>query len=278
MLSVFDYFDFRLFLRDIFIEKKRQCKTFSHRSLAQKLGLSTSNFILLIMQGKRNLGADLRGKITEYFCMNTNETQYFETLVNLGQAKSDAEKNRLLSRLVGMRKSLRITTLTDAQIEYLSSWYNPVIRELVTSTDWNGDYARLGRMVRPAITASQARKAVRLLIDCGLIIECNGSYKQPSSLVSLFPKTVSPVITAFHREMALRAAEALDTPDTENRNMTGCTLHISRKTFDLITEELSECRKRILKLAQADNDADSVYHCNFHFFAVSQPEKKKKGK
>jgi uncharacterized protein (TIGR02147 family) len=276
LINIFDYFDYRQYLRELFDEKKRACAAFSHRALAQKLGLSTSNFILLVMQGKRNLNTDLRGKIAAFFGLGEKEAGYFETMISFAQAKTDSEKNRHLSRMISIRKSLQIYTLHDSQLEYLGKWYNPVLRELVTSLDWRGDFDLLARSVRPAITAAQAKRAVELLIECGLITLKDGEYVQTSSLITTNKTAISPVITNFHREMGQKALEALDAKDRENRNITGCTVHISKKTFERIKEELTQCRSRVLAPAQEDNNSDIVYQLNLQLFPVSAPARKRR--
>jgi uncharacterized protein (TIGR02147 family) len=276
LIDIFEYIDYRCYLRDLFNEKKKQGSAFSHRILAQRLGLSTSNYVMLIMQGKRNLNPDLRYRMSEVFKHTRKEAEYFENMVHFSHAKTDPEKNYYLSRILTLRKSVSRKVLDDTQYDYLSTWYNPVIRELVTHPDWDGDFEELGRMVRPAVTAAQARKSVELLIRCGLITAEGGRFIQSSPVIATQKEIVSVAVTGFHREMAKRAQEALDSPDKKNRNMTGCTLHISRKTFDLIKEELAQCRSRILAMAEADDAADSVFHVNFQLFPVSSIRKQGK--
>lgn len=273
MDTIFEYSDYRKYLRDLFDEKKRKNPVFSHRVLAQKLGLSTSNYVMLIMQGKRNLNADLRHRMSEVFGHNPRETDYFEEMVAFDHAKTDAEKNCHFGRMISMRKALNRKIIDDAHYEYLSTWYNPVIRELVTHQEWNGDFDALAKAVRPPITAVQAMRAVEILIECGLVTIENGMYVQTSPVVTYDTPTASIAVTNFHREMCKRALEVLDSPDRDQRNMTGCTLHVSEKTFHLIRDELSRCRARILAMAEIDDNADSVYHLNLHLFPVASSKK-----
>jgi len=273
MDTIFEYGDYREYLRDLFEEKKRKNPVFSHRVLAQKLGLSTSNYVMLIMQGKRNLNADLRYRMSEVFGHTPKEADYFEEMVAFAHAKTDAEKNCHFGRMISMRKALRMKVLDDAHYEYLSTWYNPVVRELVTHPEWNGDFDALAKAVRPPITAAQAKRAVQVLIECKLITMEDGAYVQTSPVVTYDVSTASIAVTNFHREMCKRALEVLDSPDREKRNMTGCTVHVSEKTFNLIRDELSRCRARILAMAEMDNAADSVYHLNLHLFPVASPIK-----
>jgi uncharacterized protein (TIGR02147 family) len=274
VITIFEYSDYRKYLRDVFDEKKRLNSGFSHRVLAQKLGLSTSNYVMLIMQGKRNLNADLRYRMSTVFKHSGKEAEYFEYMVNFAHAKTCSEKNYYFTKMISMRKLLKVKVLHDSQYEYLSTWYNPAIRELVTHSEWEGDFKLLAKMVRPAITAAQAKRSVELLIRCGLIIYDDGKYVQTSPLVTTEKSLVSLAITEFHQEMCKRARDILDSPDRENRNVTGATLHISRKTFEMIKEELARCRSNILAMAQADTEADSVYHVNLQLFPISSPKKK----
>ena len=276
MISIFEYTDYRKYLRELFDEKKRLNHGFSHRVLAQKLGLSTSNYVMLIMQGKRNLNAELRYRMSTVFKHDGKEAEYFENLVNFAHAKTSSEKNYYFNKMISMRKMLNMKVLHDSQYEYLSTWYNPVIRELVTHAEWDGDFEVLGKMVRPAITAAQARKSVDLLVRCGLISVVNGKYLQASPLVTTEKSIVSLAVTGFHQQMCRRALDILDSQDRENRNITGATLHVSRKTFEMIKEELARCRSNVLAMAQADTDADSVYHVNFQLFPVSSQKKKRR--
>jgi uncharacterized protein (TIGR02147 family) len=271
--SIFEYVDYRQYLRELFEEKKRLNPVFSHRVLAQRLGLATSNYVMLIMQGKRNLNADLRYRMSEVFGHSRKEAGYFEEMVAFAHAKTDAEKNCHFGRMISMRKFLKMKVLDDSKYEYLSTWYNPVVRELATHPEWDGDFDALAKAVRPPITAAQAKRSVQLLVDCGLITLENGKYVQTSPVVTYEKSTASIAVTNFHREMCKRALDALDSSDRDLRNMTGCTLHISKKTFDLIRDELTQCRARILAMAEMDTAADSVYHLNLHLFPVSMPKR-----
>ena len=56
-MDVFDYLNYRAFLRDYYVERKRKGKV-SFRSFSQRAGLKSPNYLKLVMDGERNLGAD----------------------------------------------------------------------------------------------------------------------------------------------------------------------------------------------------------------------------
>ena len=54
--SVYEYLDYRQFLRDHFAASKKAKPQYSFRYFSRRAGLSSSNFLKLVMDGKRNLG------------------------------------------------------------------------------------------------------------------------------------------------------------------------------------------------------------------------------
>jgi uncharacterized protein (TIGR02147 family) len=53
--DVFQYLDYRAFLRDYYKEKKAASKTFSYVNFARKAKISSSGFLLHVIKGERNL-------------------------------------------------------------------------------------------------------------------------------------------------------------------------------------------------------------------------------
>ncbi len=87
-INLFECSDFRQYLKDVFKEQKKLNHSFSHRFAASRLGLSTSNFLWLVMQAKRNLHPSLCFKLSELFKHTPRESDYFENMVAFGQAKT----------------------------------------------------------------------------------------------------------------------------------------------------------------------------------------------
>lgn len=54
-LSVFDFLDYRSFIRSWFALNKQGSKIFSHRYFAKRAGFKTSSFVKMVIDGKRSL-------------------------------------------------------------------------------------------------------------------------------------------------------------------------------------------------------------------------------
>lgn len=268
-INVFQYTDYREYLKVYFAERKKNDPKFSHRYLSRRLGLTTPNFIMLVMQGKRNITQPMAFRISGEFKHNPKETEYFETLTRFAKAETTSEKDRYFTRIMALRKTTNVDKIDEQQYEYYSNWYNLAIRELVTYPDFKGDYKWLSKKLVPRITETQAKRSVDLLLKLGLIQKKGTTYSRKSVLISTGPQVTSLAVANFHRTMAGRAAEAMDIIPKEERNMTAWTVNISQQGFERIKEAVAECRKKILAIAETEKEAERVYQMNFQLFPLS---------
>jgi uncharacterized protein (TIGR02147 family) len=273
-INIYQFTDYREYLTAYYNERKKTDAKFSHRYLSRRLGLSSPNFIMLVMQGKRNLTRPLAFKIYEEFKHNSKEAEYFESLVGFAQAETTSEKDRYFSRMIALRKTTDVDKIDERQYEYYSNWYNLAVRELVTYSDFKGDFNWLAKKVFPPITPVQAKRSVELLLKLGFIQKKGKVYSRKSALITTGPAVTSLAVANFHRTMAQRASAAMDIIPKEERDMSACTVNISQKGFERIKEAVDECRKKVLEIAGADIPAERVYQVNFHVFPISAKNKK----
>ncbi len=269
--KLFEYDDYRSFLKDYFDEQRRLKSFFSHRYFAQKAGFSSHSFCAYLMEGKRNLTFDSVRKLIKGMSLAGKKAQYFEALVFYNQAKTANDKEQHLRSLQRIRRSTEFYRLNPKQASYYDHWYLPVLRELAVYAEWGGDFTRLGRLVRPAISADEARKGIQKLIEIELLQENpDGSYSQPSLVISA--ETIPGyVLRGARRDMILRAIEASDHYSRDERHLSYSVLATSRKVYEQASQMLDEVRKKILVLAMEDEQVDGIYAVNLNLFPLSQP-------
>jgi uncharacterized protein (TIGR02147 family) len=274
-INVYQYTDYRQYFKAYFDDRKKNDSKFSHRYLSRRLGLTSPNFIMMVMQGKRNLTRALAFKISEEFKHDPKEAEYFECMIGFAQAETVSEKDRYFNRITELRRKTDVDKIEESQYEYYSNWYNLAVRELVTYPDFKGEPKWLAKKVLPRITEAQAKHSLVLLLKLGLIQKKAEAYSRRSAIISTGPQVSSLAVANFHRTMAQRAAEAIDIIPKEERDMTACTVNISQKGFEQIKEALAECRRRVMAIAETDTPAERVYQINFHLFPVSAKDKTK---
>lgn len=270
MKPIFEYMNYREFLRDFYTEKKRKTPYFSYRLFSEKAGFKAPNLLKLVMDGKRNLTKESVFKFSKALKLKRSEDEYFENLVFFNQSKTLEEKNAYLQRLMKYRRREDVRTIESAEFEYYSAWYHPVVRELATAIDFKNDYRRLGSMVVPSISASEARKSVELLLKLGFVKHNDkGVLVVSEPVLTTKPPVTSVAVANFHRHMLQLASESIERFGPEERNVTGLTLRISEETRKAMVEKLRQVRQELLDMAVADEHADRVVQINMQVFPLT---------
>jgi uncharacterized protein (TIGR02147 family) len=268
--SIFEYTNFREYLSDFFEESKKRDPLFSHRYLAARLNLVTPNLIWLVINGKRNLTVDIRDRLIKFLRLTKRKAEYFRTLVDFLQAKTHEEKDGHFSRILEMRRPFRANLIDERQYEYYSNWYNPIIRELVTSAIFDGNFRDLGLRVSPPVSELQARNSVELLLKLKMIRKSGGKYAQSDPVVTTGPEVKSLAVINYHRHMSALAASSFDRCKSDERNITSVTLSLTQDKFKKLVKETNDYRQKVIALMEPAKKDTKVFQVNIQIFSVSR--------
>ena len=270
MVNIFNYIDFREFLKDFYTAHKRENPVFSYQIMADKAGFKSKSFIKLVIDGKKNLTADSLQKLNKVLKLNDKAFSYFDHLVAFNQAKSLKMRNYFFERLFSYRKRNPARLIMQHQYNFYAKWYHNTIRELVTFFQFNEDYDALAKMIRPPISARTARESVMLLLRLKLIKKVKDGYVQTSPLLTTGDEVKSVAVQNFHVQNMALGAESIDTCPASERDISCLVLGLSRDGFEMVKTETQVFRKKLLQISRNDRRANRVYHYNIQFFPTSQ--------
>jgi uncharacterized protein (TIGR02147 family) len=272
MINIFEYQNYRIYLKDYYNEQKSTKKFFSYRYFSNKAGINASAFLYYVIEGKRNLTKSSIEKISLTIGHSKEEKEYFENLVFFNQAKTIAEKTMYFSRIVECRKPLDIKTLDKDQYEYYSTWYHSIMREIACMIDFKDDFGLLGSYLVPPISAKESQASIALLERIGLLErDENGLYHQTDAVIGVKPHGQDAfVIEKFQLEMLDLSRKSFDTVPRTERLSASTTFSISKTTFDLFKMKTREFRKELLEIAKLDNNPDRVYQFTFNLFPATR--------
>jgi uncharacterized protein (TIGR02147 family) len=274
-IDVFSYLSYRAFLRDAYKDLKARQRGFSFRWFSKRAGLASPNFLKLVMDGQRNLSTKGAEAFATALGLGVQEASYFRELVDFEQATTAVDKNRAWDRLSAYQGHRKVHAVERHQFEYLSRWWYPAIREMVALPRFREDAEWIARRLRPAITPSQVRSAIDLLLRLSLVVRGeDGRLVQREPLLSTGAEVRSLAIGNFHRQMMERAAEAIDLVDRADREISGLTVALSRDSFLLFKEKIHGLRRELLELSGRETHADRVIQVNFQVFPLAVVESK----
>jgi uncharacterized protein (TIGR02147 family) len=276
VVALFDYLDYRQYLRAIFEEKKRESPGFSHRSLMEKMSLQAPGHMLFIMQGKRRLTSSIALRLASYLKFSKKESRYLLSLIRYSDAKTPAEKQYAFEELQQLRQHFSIL-VAPGSYRYYEKWYYGAIRAVLDVERITDDYQGLAALLRPAITATQAREAVELLLKLGMIIrDETGALRPTHSSITTGDVWQGAVIHNLQRTFIELSKEALDRFDKKERDISNLTVTVSEESFEIIKKKVAELRSQIMAMACAEQTPDNVLQVNIQLFPLTGLKKGEK--
>ena len=268
---IYNYTDYRQYLRDKFFHLKATQRRFSYRAMSAQLGFSAPNFLKLVIDGKRNIGRESIGKISSGLELNKKESEYFSYLVFFLQAKEPVEKNYYFGLIAAMRSRATTTLLQADQFEYLNRWYHPTIREIADGCPTPLDFEKLSHRFGGAVSPARIRRSVNLLLRLGLLkIDENGIYRQTSATLNTENELNSFSVRHYHEQVLDIARKSLHSVPATEREVSSATLSLSKKGFTRIKQRLQDFREELLQMTADDTDPRQVYHVNLQFYPLTK--------
>lgn len=269
--SVYEYVDYRAFLRDHFVASKKLKPQYSYRFLARRAGFASSNFLKLVMDGARNLGPAATEQVAKALKLDPRETLFFADLVALNQAQTVAERNRAFERVAANRRFRAARRLDGPLFEYLTHWYYPAIRELAAREDFQEDPKWIASQVEPAITSRQARAALKVLSRLGLLIPNEkGRLVRGDPSWTTGHEVRSVVIPAYHTQMIERAAKSVDAVPPDQRDISALTVCIREDSLADLKERIHRFREEMLERCDSEEAPERVYQLCIQLFPLSR--------
>jgi uncharacterized protein (TIGR02147 family) len=267
-IDVFRFHDYRAFLAAYYQHKKPQ--GFSYRAFARAAGLGAPNYLQLVIQGRRNLTAEMARRFAETCGLGQDGCDYFVALVAFNQASDIDERNRHYQKLSSFRRYRRAQRLELAEAAYHSTWYLPAIRELALAPGFRDDPEWIAEQLWPPIKPAEARQALDTLHELGLLQQGpDGRSRQATRVVSTGPETTGMHITNYHTEMMQRAAQSIGLVPARERDISSLTLCLGSDGLERVKQRIQAFRRELLELSETDAEPSQVVQVNFQLFPLT---------
>lgn len=274
MRSIYEYSDYRTYLRDYYEDQKSRNPAFSYRFLSLRAEVASSAFFKLVIEGKRNLTKQSVLKVAKALHLEGPEAEYLENLVFFNQAESIQEKNHYFDRMVQSQKHMKIGAIQAHNYNYFAEWWHPVVRELVVIMGGTDDAEIIAKKLRPAVTPQQVRGSLDLLLRLGFLRRtAQGKLEQTEPALATGPTVNDVQIINYQIRLLQLASEAFDRVAPAERLSSATTLAISQANFPMFLGKIRAFRAQLQELARADADPEVVYLLNLNFFPLSKSGK-----
>ncbi|MEW6057515.1 MAG: TIGR02147 family protein [Bdellovibrionota bacterium] len=275
MRPIFEYRDYRQYLRDYYDEAKKKRRQFSHRFFTSKAGLASPMHLKLVMEGKRNLTHKTLPKFVRGLGLSDREAEYFENLVYFCQASSSSDKSHYLRKLSVASSRTRAKALSAVEHQSLfAKWYYPVLFELVTTRGFQEDPKWISKRLGGRATPGELSHALKVLEESGLLKRDQNRRLVPQSYkVRTDDEVENLLVREFHREMIELSRERIDDPIAEREYgfVTVSTTPAKFREFKKLVKDFVKAVNETLTCTpESGVEPEEVYHLDVQLFKVTR--------
>jgi len=269
--DIFEFLDYREYLRAYYAAAKSSVPAFSYRYFSRRAGFSSPNYLKLVTDGQRSLTPGSTRKMLKGLGLEGEEARFFADLVDFAQASDAEKKNEAYERVAASQQFRRARKIDHSMFEYLSRWYLPAIREMAGRSDFRDDPTWIAGQVFPPITPIQARDALQLLFEMGLLIRGDdGVVHRGEPTWTTGHEVRSLAIGNYHRQMLQRAADSIEAVPREMRDVSALTVVVEEDTVGELKERIHAFRESLIERCERDERRKHVYQIGIQLFPLSK--------
>ncbi len=268
-IDIYQYDDFRQYLRDAFEARKQEDATLTHRRFSEVAGVRNPGTFHDILQGKRKPSEKVVAACIEIFQLKPVAAEFLRLLIDYKECKEEQERSALFREMQNRRSHSNFMRLNPAQVRYYDDPLYALTLSAIEVVQFKGNFDDLAGFLRPSVPATKLRKCVKDLLDWGLLRLTNdGVYEVVSRFIEP-PPTLREPVRRLNREWILQAADAIFKIHPKDRHMSTAILAVSDLTRVRIQEKLEQVRREIFEMAQADTAAETVMQVSLQLFPKS---------
>lgn len=271
MPDIFQYTDYRDYLKARYDAEKRKNPAFSYRYFSRMAGYSSSSFLKMVIDGHRKLTVTAIHKFVKVLKLGVREADYFETMVFYNQAAEGGERDTYYDRLCALSPKAKLKGIEKDQYEFFTQRHFVFIREMVALSGFREDAVWIARHIVPPITPDKALHAIEVLLRLNFLERDEaGNLRQSDGTLTTPVEVESAALYHLQRSMLDLAKESIRTTPKELRDITSLTIPLPKKA-------IPEAKRKLLLFKESFADwvnkqggeYHEVFQINMQFFPVT---------
>lgn len=262
--DVFEFQDYRQYLKAVFEFKKSNKPGYSLKNFAASLGFSSHSGLAMILSGQRNLRQPYLDKCIRWLKLPLKQRLYFEAMVN-GDGLSPARRRQLTRNM-----------------EFLKNkWAPPEAPDIPSLFDFGMVHQLLclhRRYMSPEEILSELSfvedkkyvlKILDYMLDRGMVKRSPvGHFKIEKAVLIAEDEVPSTSARQMHHECLDRAHTALESTQLEEREFQTYMMTVSSKDIPKIKKAIKKSVMEIINKYESDLDGDTIIQVHSHMLEL----------
>lgn len=271
--AIYDYEDYRGFLKQRFQELKKKNRKFSYQFCGNRLKTS-KNYIKLILDGKRHTSLEKITAISKLFQLDNFESQYLLFLFLRAVVTDPALIDHFEAVLGGMKRRKKIGVLDHKESAHVSeeiyaNWEKWLVHSMVRLKDFDPDPATMRSKILEEIPVEKLRSTFEQLKKSKLI-EKRGSRWDQNEFVFTTPSDSETSGYQIFQLGLKKASEFIAKVEKFRPNQHYMmTVAMDNESFEAVRAKFVELRNFIIEKSKQSKEPDKVFFTCNHIFGVT---------
>lgn len=269
MNSIFEFSDYRDYLKLYYEERKKDYPFFSYQMFGKKLDISPSS-LYCILEKKLHLPVRCAPAAKKCLGLTGRASEYFDLLLAASRTKKASERERLMKEAFLLKDTQR-RSLKNDELAYLRQWWTVVIRSFLQINQGRTDSKNIAKNIRPQISEDQVRESLELLKKLGFVKKtAHGRVKLSDAHLTIHGAEKAKAIREFQAQVMDLAKASLQEIAPAERDVSTLTMAIDDDCFEDIKGMLQEFRRQVQIRIDECPVPTRVVQLNLSMFPVSQ--------
>ncbi len=261
--EVFQYHEYRKFLRDWLAYLRAKGPEYSMRKLASKAQVSCA-YLPSVLSGRRRMSEKTLAKLIATLHLAPRERTYFELLVIAEDAFKAQERVEAMEQIQRLKIYQTANPRENEVYRYLTKWIYAALREMTLLAGFKAETAWIHAKLSVPLSHHEIERALSFLLANGFLeLSKEGKLMPTEKDIRCVGSVFRTALRKFHHEMIETTLEALDSTPPDSHLILGHTVAIKGADFAKVKEIMTEALRRIERLGSEVSLPDAVYHVTF---------------
>ena len=276
MSNVFEYVNYRTFLKDFYEEQKAAKTGFTYAKFSQKAGIRSPNYLKLVLDGRKNLTPQNLIRFAKAVGLTEMESDYFEALVHFNQATKSMEKDFYQDRMNRFRQRGESTsqkTLEEYEFDSMSSWIHHAIMVMTNLSYFREDPSWIRQKLFQLISEREADDILKQLQATKFVHRNeSGRLVQTFRQVKTKPEMQRLSAKMLYEGLFRRAMQSLTLSPSQEREFCASLVGISPSQVPELKRRVREFIRDLEDWALENPKPGAVYSLCFAGFPLTTSE------
>ncbi|MEO5969910.1 MAG: TIGR02147 family protein [Bdellovibrionia bacterium] len=278
MNLVFDYQNYREFLKEYYNDQKTKRTGFTYSRFSSMAKLKSPNYLKMIIDGTRNLTPENIIRFSKGLKLTDHESDYFEALVHFNQAKNSLESSYYQDRMNRVRARGTGTcerTLEEYEFESVSNWLHHTLMVMTHLQGFRENATWIRQHIFGLASEEEIRSVLFRLQEAKLLSrDKNGHLRQTHRQVKTKAELRKLSIRIFYEGLLARAIQSLKVSGPEEREFGTYFVGLSPHQVPELKKKVREFMKSLNEWALSNSKPDQIYSLMFCGFPLSSQEER----